>query len=110
MAMQIPMIVPKYSALGEWAKGGVHYTELSDIPYYHVRGLNTRGAIPTAASVIHALELLYTNTQYRTLTAKQGYRIATQPQFQWKVIAQQMHTVLTEAPIHSIGIQDDSKK
>lgn len=96
MAMRIPMIVPEYSALGEWAKGGVHYTKVSDIPYFNIGSLNTRGGVPEKESTIAALEKIYTDKQYRDDIAEKGYQLATQAKFKWYNIAQQFHKVFID--------------
>lgn len=99
MAMKIPMIVPQYSALGEWAKGGVHYVKIADIPYYNIRGLNTRGGIADMEDTIQALETMYVNKEYRALIAEKGYKLATSKQFEWRNIAQDFN-VLFRSVIH----------
>lgn len=107
MAMEIPMIVPEYSALGEWAKGGVHYTEISNIPYFNPKSLNTRGGIPTLESSIAALEKMYTDVDYRLSIAKAGYTLATQPRFQWKNIAMQFNTIFRDTIIQHKDKKED---
>jgi len=97
MAMKIPMIVPKFSALGEWANGGVHYTDISDIPYFNIRSLNTRGGIPERQSTIDALEKMYSDKTYREDIAQKGYDLATQPKFSWRNIALQFNSVFLES-------------
>lgn len=87
MAMRIPMIVPNSSALGEWAKGGVHYIDISEEPFFNIGGLNTRGAVPSVKSMINALEKMYTDKQYRQQIALNGYKLATQPIYKWSNIA-----------------------
>ena len=93
MAMKIPMIVPNYSALGEWANGGVHYVDIHPIPYYNIRGLNTKGGIPDMESTIHALETMYTDKAYRSDIAEKGYKLATKATFEWRNIAQEFNVV-----------------
>lgn len=93
MAMKIPMIVPRFSALGEWANGGVHYTEISNIPYFNPKGLNTRAGIPTPESTIDALETIYVDTVYRNHLAEAGYALATQKKYSWYEIAKQFDTI-----------------
>lgn len=93
MAMKIAMIVPRYSALGEWANGGVHYTEISDIPFYNIKGLNTRGGIPDKQSTIDALEKLYNDSDYSNRIAERGYVLATADRFSWRTIAMQFNDV-----------------
>ncbi len=97
MAMKIPMIVPRFSALGEWANGGVHYVDINPIPYYNTNGLNTCGGIPDMQSTIDALELMYTNQTYREDIAQKGYELATQSKYMWKNIALQFNTELLKA-------------
>jgi len=97
MAMRIPMIVPRYSALGEWANGGVHYTDISPIPYFNIRNLNTRGGIPEMQSTIDALETMYVDKAYRDHIAQKGYELATQPKFTWHNIAKQFNSVFIDA-------------
>lgn len=106
MAMGIPMIVPNYSALGEWANGGVHYTDISPIPYFNIRQLNTQGGVPDMESTIAALELLYTNSDYRHDVAQRGYTLATQQRFDWRIIAKQFNTTFLNA-IAQYNIQKD---
>lgn len=93
MAMRVPMIVPKYSALGEWANGGVHYTDISDIPYFNIKSLNTKGGIATLESTVEALEVMYTDSEYREGIASAGYKLATSAKFNWRNIAQQFDLV-----------------
>lgn len=94
MACQTACIVPRYSALAEWANGGVHYTEVSSIPFYSDHGVNTRMGIPTPESTVEALQKMYTDTQYRNSVALAGYELVKQDKFNWKNIAQQFDTVL----------------
>ncbi len=96
MAMGIPMIVPEYSALGEWAKGGVHYTAISDIPWFNIHGLNTRGGIPDKASTIAALEKMYTDVDYRKSIGEAGYKLATSEKFSWRNVALQFDRIFRD--------------
>ena len=97
MAMKVPMIVPKYSALGEWANGGVHYTDISDIPYFNIKALNTKGGIATLESTVTALETMYVDAEYRQHIAEAGYKLATSAKFNWRNIAQQFDLVFRTA-------------
>lgn len=93
MAMGIPMIVPEYSALAEWPKGGVHYTRISDIPFYNINGLNTRGGIADMEDTIQALQRMYIDSDYRNKIARAGYNIATDIKFNWRTIARQFNEI-----------------
>lgn len=93
MAMKIPMIVPKYSALREWAKGGVHFLELSKEPWFNINGLNTVSNAPSTDSIIEALEKMYTDVDYRDKIATAGYNLVTTPKYRWNTIANQFNTL-----------------
>ncbi len=97
MACQVANIVPNYSALGEWAQGGVYYTDISEIPQFNVKGLNTRGGVPEMKSTIRALELLYSNQKERERVAKAGYDLVTQPKYNWNNIAVEFERVFNTA-------------
>ena len=99
MAMRIPMIVPRYSALGEWANGGVHYTDISNIPYFNTKSLNTRGGISTLESNIEALEKMYNDATYRDTIAQKGYDLATSQKYSWRTVANQFDAVFRQAII-----------
>jgi glycosyltransferase involved in cell wall biosynthesis len=107
MAMRIPMIVPEYSALGEWAKGGVHYTRVSDIPYFNIGSVNTKGGVPDMQSTVDALEALYVDKDYRDHIAQKGYELATQSKFSWRTIALQFNDVFNAAINTNKELQKD---
>jgi len=100
MAMRIPMIVPYHSALAEWPRQngvtGVHYTEISNIPYFATNGLNTQQSIPTLESTIDALNMMYYDIDYRMRIADAGYKIATSDTFKWHKIAEQFKKVFMD--------------
>lgn len=98
MACGIPQIVPNYAALGEWPREAdgtpcVEYIDISPIPFFNVKGLNTRGGIPEMESTIAALEKLYQDKQYRDDLGARGYRLVTQPKFEWRNIAKEFEKV-----------------
>lgn len=102
MACGIPQIVPNYSALGEWCrddKGSpvVEYTDISPIPFFNTKGLNTRGGIPDMESTINALHKLYQDKKYRDDLGAKGYRLVTQPRFEWRTIARTFENVFNTA-------------
>jgi glycosyltransferase involved in cell wall biosynthesis len=102
MAMGIPMIVPNFSALGEWPNGGVHYTTIIEEPYYNIHQLNTRGGVSSVSSIIQALELMYTNTEYRNDIAEKGYKLATQAKYNWRTIAEQFNTIFKQVVLETV--------
>lgn len=104
MACGIPQAVPNYSALGEWCRDAngtpvVEYTDISPIPFFNTRGLNTIGGVPDMESCISALEKLYQNKEYRDDLAARGYRLVTQPQFEWQNIAREFEKVFSIAQV-----------
>lgn len=100
MACGVANVVPRYSALGEWANGGVEYIEINEIPYTTPKGVNTIGGIPDMRSAIKALDKLYRNPTYRNTIAKKGYDLITQDKFKWSNIADQFHTIF-EGLLHN---------
>ncbi len=97
MACGIANIVPNYSALAEWANGGVLYTDISDTPYFSTKGLNTRGGVPDMKSTIRALELLYRNDGERARIGKAGYDLVSQPKYSWSNVAKEFERVFLSA-------------
>lgn len=115
MACGIPQIVPEYSALGEWCRDAngnpvVEYTDVSEIPFFNVKGLNTQGGIPEMDSTIAALEKLYRNPQYRQELANKGYQLVIQPQFEWKNVAKAFENTFNtvkKAAVAKESIEDE---
>lgn len=93
MACGIANVVPNFSALGEWANGGVYYTEISNTPYFSIKGLNTQAGVPDMNSTIMALETLYNDNALRDTIGKQGLQLVSQKKYEWSVIAQQFEDV-----------------
>lgn len=104
MACGIANIVPKYSALGEWPIGGVLHTDISPIPLFNTKGINTRGGLADMGSTIRALELLYKDDVRRFSIAKAGYNLVHEPRFTWKQIALEFEKVFSTAK----GMKHDS--
>ncbi len=107
MAMRIPMALPNFSALGEWAKDGAHLIDIADEPFFNKGGLNTRGGIPSLKSTINALETFYVDAGYRNHIAQKGYELVTQKKFQWYNIAKQFDVIFTDAIANHVEIKDE---
>lgn len=98
MACKIPCLVPDYSALSEWPKGGVHYTPINRrAPWHNPNMLNTTHFFIDVDQAIENLEYLYQNKQYRDELAERGYKLVTGKEFQWKTLAKQFDTLLRNA-------------
>jgi hypothetical protein len=93
MATRTANMVVNTAALSEWARGGVHYIEPSDIPYVTTNGLNTIHAQASIQSYIDGLEKMYTDSLYREYIAESGYALVTQSNFLWDTVAAQFNAV-----------------
>jgi D-inositol-3-phosphate glycosyltransferase len=104
MACGIPQIVPDFSALGEWCRDdkgnpAVEYASISATPFFNTKGLNTQGGIPDMESTIAALHKLYTDKKYREDLGAKGYRLVTQPKFEWRSVARQFEQTFNTTQI-----------
>jgi glycosyltransferase involved in cell wall biosynthesis len=108
MACGVPNIALAYSALGEWARGGIEYIQASDIPLFTSKGLNTRAALPDMQSTLNALEKLYNNAAYRLDLGRRGYNLVTQPQFEWSNIAKKFEDTFINATLKEPVDDDDN--
>jgi D-inositol-3-phosphate glycosyltransferase len=95
MACKIPQIVPRWSALAEWANGGVRYVECTS-EAASMNGLNTIGGIADRHEFIAALEELYLDPHSRKSIGEAGYAIVTKPEFQWSSVAQQFDAIIKQ--------------
>jgi len=93
MACGIPNIIPRHSALQEWANGGVEYIDINNIPYITPKGINTIGGVPEMKCTIEALDKLYRDETYRLHMGKKGYDLITQDKYRWSSIANQFHAI-----------------
>lgn len=98
MACRVPALVPNYSALSEWPRGGVEYVDIDrDYPTFNTFQVNTiHYYYPKIDEVIEKLELLYQNSEYRQELAQRGYKLATAKKFNWSVIAQQFVSIMKD--------------
>jgi len=88
MACRIPQIVPEWSALGEWARGGVVLVPCTG-DAAHTGGINTIGGIVDKDMFIYALENLYTDAVKREEIAAAGYKLVHSKQYTWESVAEQ---------------------
>lgn len=91
MACKVANIVPEWSALAEWARGGVSYVPCT-ATHVHTGGLNTVGGIADKQEYIKELDKMYYDETYRNSIAKAGYDLVSQPQFQWSSVASRFDT------------------
>lgn len=95
MACRIPQIVPRWSALAEWADGGVEFIECPST-IVNTGGLNTIGGVADMNQYVAALNKFYYDDLYRKSVAERGYKLVTQPKFMWSTVAQQFDRIFME--------------
>jgi glycosyltransferase involved in cell wall biosynthesis len=96
MACGVPQIMPRYSALAEWPKGGVHYVDVTSHAMTPLR-INTVGGVADKAQMIQALNRFWEDKDYRKQMADAGRALAIQPKYTWDAVADQFHVCLLEA-------------
>lgn len=94
MAVGIPAILPKHSALAEWPQGNAEYMDIYPWPSLTDRGLNTIHHVTEMESAIAALHKMYTDVEYRKQLGKQSQAHMNQDCFKWPVIANQFTEII----------------
>lgn len=95
MACKIPNIVPDWSGLGEWARGGASLIPCTSIQM-NTGGINTVGGIPDKNLFIAELEHMYQDAAYRAQVAKAGFDLILQPKFSWDSVANRFDTIFMD--------------
>jgi glycosyltransferase involved in cell wall biosynthesis len=103
MACGVPQIVPKWSALGEWATAAVpvECTTIAVTPNF----VNVIGGVPNREQFISALQELYSRPQEREARMLAGLELVSQPEYRWSAIASRFREAVEEAlcPIALVG-------
>jgi D-inositol-3-phosphate glycosyltransferase len=95
MACGVPVVVPDWSALGEWCAGAAWMvpcktTEIGP-PY-----VNVIGGVPDEYEFHNALSALYENPDYRETNSKAALERASQERFNWTYIGNTFVDVLNK--------------
>lgn len=98
MACGTPQILPRYSALGEWAAGAAHFVDVTSFQVTP-KGINTIGGIADQKQTVEAIQKFYEQPSYRTEMGALALTRARQERFKWDTIAEQFHAVLTESVV-----------
>lgn len=93
MACGVPQIVPEWSALAEWPRGGVHYVPCTSL-FVNTGGINTVGGIADKDQYTAALEKMYTDHEYRQEMAAKALDVARSPSFLWPNVAKKFDAAL----------------
>lgn len=95
MACSVPVIVPDFSALGDWARDGAVLvscpTTCIGPPY-----VNVIGGVPDETELVDALQALYVSREYREKMAREARAVATRAEYDWKFIGREYARVLKE--------------
>lgn len=93
MACGIPQLLPDWSALGEWPRGGVRYVPVTS--YLAADNMvTTLGGVADQTAFIRELDIYYQNAKLREDVGKAGYEIATSERYNWDTIAHQFDELL----------------
>lgn len=96
MACGLPCVLPRNSALAEWAADAALMVDCP-VPMRHAGGINTVGCVPHATDVAAALGELYRCPQCRDELRERGLALVQQERYQWPIIARQFDYVLRAA-------------
>lgn len=97
MACGVPQIVPRYSALGEWANGAVEYVPVSSVEAHSNYESGGIGGVVDKQAFVAALDRLYDNHARRAELGRLGRELVERPEFRWEQIASQFDAVLRDA-------------
>ena len=100
MACGVPVIAPRWSALGEWADPAAHLVPCSSTAVASMA--NAIGGIMDEEQAISALNAMYSNERLRREHAERGLALVAKDEFRWPVIGQrileEMHACLHGTP------------
>ena len=95
MACGVPNMAPRWSALGEWAKGAMHFVECTSTTI-NTGNINTIGGIADEEQFVEGLQKLYTDAKYRQELRTKGFECIQDPKYRWANIAAQFDAVFRD--------------
>jgi len=102
MSCGTPCIVPRWSALEEWATAA-YQVDCTGLHVHPQPTPNTIGGVMDKHEAIIALDVLYNNPTRRVLMRDDGVTLASQPEYRWEAIgdalAAVVEDVLKPAPV-----------
>lgn len=94
MACGTPCLLPRWSALAEWAPPVARMIECTA---YEVQpSINTVGGVMDRVQAVAALDFLYRNPSERIVMRDAGIRLASEPKFRWDAIGVEFVKVLED--------------
>lgn len=97
MACGLPCIVPDWSALGEWAAPAAALVPCSQIAITSNGRCNVIGATPDKTPFVQAMVNTVNDWKYRAALAHDSLLLASEEQFDWKVIGQKFTDTVSVA-------------
>lgn len=94
MACAVPVIVPDWSALGEWPGDSVvkiPCTSMAGAPY----GTSAIGGVPDKELTVLALDKLYRNFDFRSHYAQAGLEHISKDEFRWETVGEAFVATVT---------------
>jgi len=95
MASGVANTVPEYSALGEWARGGVQFYDIADTAI-NIGLVNTIWGIPDYQQLGGYMRFMQQSAGARADLAVRGLAHIQQPHFTWDAVGKQMDEALRE--------------
>jgi D-inositol-3-phosphate glycosyltransferase len=92
MASRVPQVVPRYSALGEWADGGACFYSVEDTQV-SPGGMNTVWAVPSVESLVEWVAWL-SQPERRETEAQKALAHIWKPEFSWNDVGDKMDKAL----------------
>lgn len=94
MAVGVPCVLPKHSALAEWPEGNAEYVDCYPFPSLTDRGLNTIHHVIDVDAAVEALHKLYVDAEYRKTLGDASYKHMQNKKFNWDSIAKQFMEII----------------
>lgn len=96
MACKVPPIIPGWSALDEWPRGGAAIVDCTSTALTSPGKRYTVGGVMDKQQAIDTLQELYINDLFRARLGSMAQELVSQPQFRWENIALQMERCLLD--------------
>lgn len=99
MAVGLPTIVPRHSALAEWPEGNAIEVDCVKFPILTDRGLNTIHHLIDVEATIQALQYLYENEAVRKVYSERAEKHMKNKKFDWERIGSQFLEIMRNGKI-----------
>jgi len=107
MAAGVPLLAPRWSALGEWAEPAAHLVECTSTCATPGE-INAIGGVMDQEQAIAALQKIYDQASYRRELSARGLRLAANPLFRWENIGRQFNDAVLKA--YHLATEEDAER